>query len=240
LSKVFIFFLLSDNIHTKGREHMNTLEDVIADNEKLLYGVISKYYRYAPKEDLYQVGVMGIINAYKNYDFKRKTKFSTYAHFYIVGEVKKYIRENMGLKVSRDIANLGAKIERVKELLAQKYNRTPNIEELSSYLEIDQKVVIEALQMKEYIRSLDEVINEDGKEMTLSDIIWVEEGYDKLDFINLKDGIRTLNNSEKAVIRNRYFEDRTQQETARILGLSQVQVSREEQRALDKLRNFNK
>jgi RNA polymerase sigma factor (sigma-70 family) len=146
----------------------------------------------------------------------------------------------MGLKVSRDIANLGAKIERVKELLAQKYNRTPNIEELSSYLEIDQRIVVEALQTKDYIRSLDEVINEDGKEMTLSDIIWREEEYDKLDFINLKDGIRTLNSSEKAVIRNRYFEDKTQQETARILGISQVQVSREEQRALDKLRNYNK
>lgn len=223
---------------------MNTLEkdvlaDVILENEKLLYSIVNKYGRYAPRDDLYQVGVIGIINAYKNYDSKRKTKFSTYAHFYITGEIKRYIRENMNLKVSRDIANLGSKIERVRELLSQKYNRFPSISELSSYLSIEEGKIIEALEMKEYIRSLDEVINDDGKEMTLSDIIYKDECYETLDFISLKDGIKTLSESERAVIRNRYFEDRTQQETANILGISQVQVSREEQRALDKLREFN-
>lgn len=152
---------------------MNKLEDVILENENLIYSIINRYSKYASKEDLYQVSVIGILNAYKNFNSNKNTKFSTYAHFYIMGEVKSYIRENMGLKVSRDIANLGAKIERVKDLLVQKYNRTPNIKELALYLEIDEKRIVEALEMKEYIRSLDEVINDDGKEMTLSDIIWI-------------------------------------------------------------------
>lgn len=223
---------------------MNTLEkeklvDVLLENESLIYSIINKYSSYLSKEDLYQVGVIGLINAYGNFDSSKNTKFSTYAYFYIKGEVKKYIRENMGIKVSRDIVNLGSKIERVKDLLTQKYNRVPNIDELSMYLEIEKEKIIDALEMKNHIRSLDEVINDDGKDVTLNDLIWIEEGYDKLDFINLKDGICMLSPSEKAVIKNRYFKDQTQTETANVLGITQVQVSREEQKALKKLRNFN-
>lgn len=216
------------------------IHDAVLNNENLIHSIVNRFRNYISKEDLYQVGAMGIINAYNNFDSSKGVKFSTYAYFYILGEIKKYVREDKGIKISRDIANLGSKIERVKEILTQKYNRVPNVKELSMYLEIEEKKIVEALETKNYIRSLDEVINDDGKDLTLSDVIYVEERYDKLDFINLNDGIKALGEKEKSIIRNRYFEDRTQSETANILGISQVQVSRVEQKALSELKNYYK
>jgi RNA polymerase sporulation-specific sigma factor len=217
---------------------MNTVADVIKENEGLIYSLINELNVPYLKEDLYQVGAIGLINAYKNFDPSKGTKFSTYAYLYILGEMKKYIREDRNIKISREISYLGSKIERARELLTQKYNRIPNTLEIAQYLNVPEEYIIEALNSRNSIRSIDEVINSDGKELTLKDTISVVEPCDKLDLIALKDGIKSLSDKERNIIIGRYFEDKTQSELAGILGISQVQVYREEQKAIDKLRDW--
>ena len=106
---------------------------------------------YNNSEDLFQVGVIGLINAYKKFDNKYNTKFSTYAYPYILGEMKKYVRENKGIKISRDLIYLSNRLDKLIYLLCQKYKRMPTSKELSDILEVDEWKVIEALNIKNKI-----------------------------------------------------------------------------------------
>ena len=114
------------------------LNDVILKHKNLIYA-LTKKYDYSIRDDLFQVGVVGMINAYKNYDANCNTKFSTWAYPYILGEIKKFVRENRSIKTGRDIIYLCSRIEKANEVLSQKLKRTPTLNELSSFLEIDKK-----------------------------------------------------------------------------------------------------
>ncbi len=216
----------------------NELLDIILNHEKLIYAIINKMKGKYDQEDLYQVGVIGLIKAYRNYNASYGVKFSTYAFSYILGEIKKYIRENKGIKISRDLFRLSSKIERAQDLLSQKLMRIPTVKELSIYLEIDEDRITEALNIHNYIQSLDIPINDDGKELTLYDSIQQEEDINLLDKIYLDEEVAKLPIEEQAIVHLRYKEDQTQMETATFLGLTQVQVSRREQKVLTKLRGI--
>ena len=209
---------------------------LIMQNKNLIYSLANRFCNHCCKEDLYQVGVIGLINAYHNFDSQRGCKFSTYAFPYILGEIKKYVREDMGLKISRDIIYLCSRIEKARELITHNLNRNPTISELSSHLEIEEDKIVEALQVNLFIKSLDEPINDEGKTLTISDSIFKEERVDKLDLISLRDELSRLSSDERLLLEFRYLQDKTQQETANIMGITQVQVSRGEQKALGKLR----
>lgn len=101
-------------------------EDILLENEGLIYSIINKYTYYFDKDDLYQVGVIGLINAYKNYKDDKQTKFSSYAYFYILGEVKKYIYESNVFKVSKELTKINIAIERAKAVLTQKIIKRAN------------------------------------------------------------------------------------------------------------------
>lgn len=212
------------------------LKDIIIDNQNLIYKICSYFSKYENKEDLFQVGCIGLIKAYKNYNENMGAKFTTYAYPYILGEIKKYVREDKGLKISRDISKLNLKIEKATILLSQRLMREPSISEISLYLEIDEYLIVEALKSNNNIESIDKSINDDGKEMTLQDIIKVES-LDIDSLIMLKEELNNLNSEEKTIINSRYNEDLTQSETAKNLGLTQVQVSRKEQKILMKLKD---
>lgn len=214
----------------------NDLVNLIVKNENLIYSLANRFSSYSSKEDLYQIGIIGLINAYRNFNPNRGCKFSTYAFPYILGEMKKYVREDIGIKISRDIIYLCSRIERARELLMQNLKRYPTITELSSYLEVEETKIIEALQINFYLKSLDEPINNEDKELTLKDCLSQEDTTDKLDLISLKEELKNLSTEEKMLLKFRYLEDKTQQEIADIMGMSQVQVSRGEQRVLSKLR----
>ena len=207
------------------------LNDLLLQNQNLIYSLIKKY-DYNIREDLFQVGVVGMINAYNNYDPNRNTKFSTWAYPYILGEIKKYVRENRSLKVGRDIIYLCGRIERAKELLSQRLKREPSTLEISSFLEIDECKVIEALEFNYSVKSIDEPINYEGKELTLKDIISNEENYDINDFIWLRDELCKISHHEKEMVKKRYYEGKTQQETANDMNISQVEVSRMEKKLI--------
>ena len=196
----------------------------ILNYEGLIYSIISKYPKRYDRDDLYQVGMLGLIDAYKHYDKSYDTKFSTFAYYYIVGEVNKYIRESSSLKVSKNLIELNKKIIKTKEVMTQKLGREPSNLEISLYLEVDEELVDEALIATDEISSLDEVYN-------VGD-------YDKVsaDILDLRNEIDKLPDNEKKIILARYYNDMTQSEISNLLGISQVQVSRNESKILKKLK----
>ncbi len=191
---------------------------------------------YNNSEDLFQVGVIGLINAYKKFDNKYNTKFSTYAYPYILGEMKKYVRENKGIKISRDLIYLSNRLDKLIYLLCQKYKRMPTSKELSDILEVDEWKVIEALNIKNKIKSLDEPVKTEGNPVYIKDII--PSNNDEFDKSEISEMFSLLNNEEKSLLYERFFNDRSQSETAKIIGYSQAKVSREEEKILKKLKNY--
>ena len=147
------------------------LSKLITDNENLIYRITHYFNNYLNKDDLFQVGCIGLIKAYQNYKEEFGTKFSTYAYPYILGEIIKYIREDKGIKVSRDISKLNLKIERANLILSQKLMRMPTFSELSEYLGIDEYYISEALCASNVLESLDAAITTDGKDLTLYDTV---------------------------------------------------------------------
>ena len=215
----------------------NELEQIIVDNQNLIYSITHYFEGYKNKEDLFQVGALGLVKAYKKFDPSLGVKFTTYAYTYILGEMRKYVREDKGIKISRDITKLNLKIEKASILLAQKLMREPSIQEISDFLEIPSELVSESLQATNVIQSIDEPVNISGKEITLHDTISDNSKTDINTLIALKQELEHLTPFERELIENRYLKDLTQTETADILGISQVQVSRKETKVLTKLRD---
>jgi RNA polymerase sporulation-specific sigma factor len=150
--------------------------------------------------------------------------------------MKKFMRENRNIKVGRDIIYLCSRIEKAKDILRQKLRKEPTLSELSAFLEIDEYKIAEALQMNNHVKSIDEPINDEGKELTIKDVVSNRENYDKLDLMCLRDELSKLSSKDKEILEKRYFEDLTQCETAAMMGISQVDVSRTERKLILSLR----
>ena len=214
---------------------MNNITDLILENEGMIYKIINKYKNYFELEDLYQVAVMGLIKAYKNYNFNFNTKFTSYAYPYILGEVIKYINEFREIKVNKNIKILYSQILKAKEVLSQKLMKEPTTYELSIFLEIDESLIDEVLTANMMVDSLDKIIGEDDKNLEL---------YDKFGFCDKKVEnyeltyeLEKLSPIEKQIIRSRYFEDMSQKEVGDMLGMYQVEVSRREKKILKKIKS---
>ena len=214
-----------------------SLEEIIEENKNLIYSISHYFENYPNKEDLFQVGVMGLITAYKKYDASFNNKFTTYAYTYILGEMKKFVREDKGIKISREITKLNLQIEKATILLAQKLMRQPTIQEIANYLEIDEYFIAEAMKSVNAVQSLDEPLNDNGKQITLYDTISEKRNSELDDLIALRNELAKLPDLERNLIVQRYLNDMTQTETAKVLGMTQVQVSRKEQKVLMKLKD---
>lgn len=209
-------------------------EEDILKYSNLIYKMTHYFNYYDNKDDLYQAGIIGLLEASKKYDKSFNTKFSTFAFKYIYGEMSKLVREDKNIKISRTNIKLKQDIEKVKEIMRQKLYREPTDYEISEFLNIDIKEIEEALKITNTI-SLDEVISNEEKEITYYDLIG-----DNIDLdtrMILKESLESLDNIERKIILDRYFNNYSQSEVAQELGLSQVKVSREEQKIKKKLRN---
>lgn len=216
----------------------NDITAIIEQNERLVYSIAHYFTNYDNKEDLFQVGCIGLMNAYKNYKEDVGAKFTTYAYPYILGEMKKCVREDKGIKISRELNKLYLKIEKANILLTQKYMREPTIREIALFLEIPEELVVQASGITNSILSIDEPLrSSDSKEVTLHDTI-ADHSVEINSIIDLKDRLKTLPHRERLLIKLRYFDDLTQNECAKLLGINQVQVSRVEKKALEKLREY--
>lgn len=208
------------------------LETIIKLHEKLIYKIASKFYE-APKEDLYQAGVIGIIKAYNNYVDNGTTKFTTYAYDYIFGEMYELNSGLRTIKLNKKILSLYKKIEQANATLSQNLNRMPTTTELATFLEIPEETIYQVYESTQSIMSID-VETERPVYETISN------PKDNIDTnsIDLQESLNTLNPDERKIINYRYFKDYTQSETAKVLGMSQVKVSRYEKKSLNKMYNY--
>lgn len=217
-------------------------EEIVIDNARLVLSMTKRFYQRTDNiEDLFQVGMIGLMKAIENFNTSYELRFSTYAVPLIIGEMKRYLRDNSQIKISRTIRDLAYKILQVKDQYIQNFRREPTIKELSMELEEDPSAIIEAMQSTNSISSLQEEIkNDDGNALTMMDQI-VDHKKNREDIhvsIDLKDAIKYLSDKEKKVIDDRYFHGRSQMEIAEDLFISQAQVSRIEKQALQNLHKY--
>lgn len=200
--------------------------EVILENEKLIYSMAKGFYG-AEREDLVQAGFLGLMKAYKKYDESVGTKFSTYAYGFIYGEMYEAATGNRPIRVRKSELSLYKGVIKAKELLEDKLNREVSYEEVCASLKVDYGLFLAILN------SMSATVSMDDQELNLRSR---ESDIDNL--IMLKDSLESLNPLERSVMANRYIKDRSQDETAKILGLSQVKVSRIEKSSRDKMKNF--
>lgn len=207
-------------------------EKVVKDNEKMIWKIASHFYG-VDKDDLFQAGIVGLLKALKNYKNNGVTKFSSYAHDYIFGEMY-MLASNKNIKVSKDILKLYKKIENTRYILAQKLNKIPSNLELAEFLGLSLDDVNMAVNSATIVMSLDS--KEDDEKSIYECVSAKEEDLDTR--ILLNDSFAVLNESEKDIIKSRYFEDLTQSEVAKKLNMTQVMVSRYEKKGINKMREY--
>lgn len=186
-------------------------------------------------EDIFQIGCIGLVKAIKNFDASYNVKFSTYAVPMIAGEIKRFLRDDGMIKVSRNIKSLARKLHFDKEELTKRLDREPTIEELSQYSGVDKEEILFAVESASSLQYLyDTIHQDDGAPVLLIDKLSEkgEEDTELVDKIALKEALRTLDDKGRQIIMLRYFKDKTQVQVAKLLGISQVQVSRIEKKVL--------
>ena len=209
------------------------LEELIKSSTGLIWMVAKKFYG-VDKNDLYQAGVLGVIKAYQNYVDDGKSKFSTYAYNYIFGEMYA-LANNKEIKLNKDINRLLKMIEMGRTRLSQEIMRMPSNKELAAYLEMEEEKLEQILSYANSFVSMDEVCDD---ERSMHEVLALEERVSVDEKLELKNSMDSLDSIEKDIIKSRYYEDLTQSETARKLGITQVMVSRYEKRSLTKMRDY--
>lgn len=215
-------------------------EQLITGNLKLILSVIRRFAaRGENPDDLFQVGCIGLIKAIDNFDVTLDVRFSTYAVPMIIGEIRRYLRDNNSVRVSRSLKDIAYKAMQAKEALTAKYNKEPTIEQIAKELNLKKEDVVLALEAIIEPVSLYEPVYSDG-----GDTIYVlDQVGDKnddenwIDEILFKQSMKNLPERERAIINLRFFEGKTQTEVANEIGISQAQVSRLEKGALKRIKN---
>lgn len=214
-------------------------EKLVLSCEKLVLSIVNKYASNYNKEDLYQVGMKKLGEIVHNFDSSLGVKFSTYAYSHILGAILDYIRKDKNLHISRDVITLTRKINIASDHFYKNFGHKPNTEELSKILGEDESKIIRVLNVDQNTESLDKTYDED-ENITLADKIYIKEEIDKEDLISLKYALKELNEDDRYLIYQRYFEDKTQTEIAKEMNISQVKVYRMERKILDELNDMMK
>ena len=202
---------------------------------KLIYSLTHYFEFYNNKEYLYQAGCVGLIQAYQNFDESYGVKFSTYAYSYILGEMKKLVRLDKGIKVSKSLYQLNSKIDKVRSVLSQKLMRDPTMDEIANFLDVDVSLVNEAVLVSNSLLCLDKPIEMDESSVLLADVIASNE----MDFntrLALKEELSNLSFEEKELVLKRFIESKTQSEVASSIGVSQGKISRMENKIKEKIK----
>ena len=252
--KVEIIGVNTANIKVLSNEEMISLfkemhngdvyvkDELINGNLKLVLSILKKYQnRCDNMDDLFQIGCIGLIKAIDNFDLSHEVKFSTYAVPMIIGEIKRYLRDNNSLRVSRSVKDLALKIIRKKEEMLTIKGREPTMSELAKELEITEYELANALDSMKDVMSMFEPIYNDG-----SDTIYLcdqlEDKHNKLydleTKISLKDALKKIKEKEKYILLERFIYGKTQVELASELGISQAQISRLEKSGIENIKKM--
>lgn len=215
-------------------------EILVEENTGLIWSVVKRFQgRGYDKEDLFQIGSIGLLKCIDNFDLERKVKFSTYAVPLIMGEIKRFLRDDGLVKVSRSLKEASYKIKREKEHYEKLYNREPTLKEIEATLDMDESDILMAMESGQDVCSLHQVIYQnEGDEIHLEDKLEQQSDLieQTVDNIYIQELLQKLNEQERKLIELRYFQNQTQAVIAGIMGISQVQVSRMEKKILEKLR----
>ncbi len=235
-----------DRIHNLIKEAQNgnkeAFEYIINENIGLIWSIVKKFQgRNIDNDDLFQLGSMGLVKAVKNFNFNFNVKFSTYAVPMILGEIKRFIRDDGIIKVSRGLKETAFKAMKAREILIMNGNKEPTIDEIAEYINIDKETIILSMNASQEVDSIDRNLSNDkGKEINVIDTIVSEDDKSEkiVNNILLKQTLKKLGDKEKMIITMRYIEELTQSQVAKKIGVSQVQVSRLEKKILLKMRKY--
>ena len=218
--------------------------EFINGNMRLVLSVIRRFFSKGENaDDLFQVGCVGLIKAIDNFEIEQNVQFSTYAVPMIIGEVKRYLRDNSSIRVSRSIKELAYKIIIEKDKFVSEKNREPSIEELSNILNVSKEDIIMSIDAIQTPVSLQEPVSGNNVDnINLEDQISDKKNLDSYwaDTITIVEAMKKLNQKEKMIINKRFFEGRTQIEVADEIGISQAQVSRLEKNAISHIKRLYK
>jgi len=218
----------------------NAMTQLIQNNKGLIWTIVKKFQnRGYELEDLYQVAVIGFIKCIKRFDAKFDVRLSTYAVPYVLGEVKKHIRDTGPIRISRSLKELAIRALDIKTQYYKKNGEEIRIEELAKCMQTSKEEITLALEAFQPIYSLDEQTgdeNDEGLSLLNKMSSRTDEATDLINKVWLQDAIKNLKEQEKQVILLRYYKGKTQSEIAKILGITQVQVSRIEHKTLENMR----
>ena len=216
------------------------LEVIIKNNEGLIWSTVKKFVcKGYDKDDLYQLAAIGFIKSIKRFDFNFNVRLSTYAVEYMIGEIKKFIRDDGIIKISRSIRELSHKVNELEKDILNRTGSNVKLNKLARLLDVSEEDIVEAKKIINNVRSLnDEIQNEDGSKYSFMEKNLLEDTEEEkiVDKIMLLDSVNALNVRDKNIIDLRYFKEKTQSQVAKMLGISQVQVSRIERKILSKLK----
>ncbi len=215
-------------------------EQLVEENVGLVWCVVKRFCgRGTEAEDLFQIGSIGLLKAIDKFDLSYDVKFSTYAVPMISGEIKRFLRDDGMIKVSRSLKELSYRSIRAREKLTDRLGREPTLEEMSAELGVDKEEIVQAMEAGGEVESLYRPIHQkEGSEIRLLDRLEEKDQREEkiLDRMVLRQMLETLDSRERQLIYLRYFADKTQADVGKIMGISQVQVSRMEKRIIENLR----
>lgn len=213
-------------------------QEIIHTNDRLIWSIVQRYTgRGVELDDLFQLGCIGFLKAIQGFDPDYGTCFSTYAVPKIAGEIRRFLRDDGAVKVSRSIKERAAAIKKTRERLTGDFGREPTVSELSEAMGLSPEEIASAETATSAAESIQRQTGEEG--FSLEDVLCTDGMEEKLlEKLALREALRHLGEKERLVIQLRYYHSLTQQRVAELIGVSQVQVSRIEKKALERLRTF--
>ncbi len=218
-------------------------ETFINGNLRLVLSVLQRFSgRCENMDDLFQVGCVGLIKSIDNFDLSLNVQFSTYAVPMIIGEIRRYLRDNNPIRVSRSIRDLAYKALQAKEKLTKEEGKEPTIDQIAKEIGVDREEIVFSFEAIQDPLSLQEPVHNDGTELYIMDQVSDSKNTDEkwADAITIEQAMKKLNEREKMIITKRFFDGRTQMEVANEIGISQAQVSRLEKDAIFRIKKLYK
>ena len=217
---------------------LNSKEILVNENIPLVWSIVHRYKNtYYDKEDLFQIGCLGLLKAIDKFDTSFNVAFSTYAVPLILGEIKKFFRDDGAIKVSRSLKELNIQVNKLKDDYFNKYGKEMRLEDISKELMVSVNDIVMCLDAIFYPTSINEVIYEkDSSTLKMEDRLSYDDNSKFINLITLKDSLNLLDKKERLLIELRFYQDLNQEEVAKRFNVSQVQISRMEKKIIEKLR----
>lgn len=214
-------------------------DQLLQENSGLIWSVVRRFNGRGEQEDLYQIGAIGLLKCIEKFDFSYDVKFSTYAVPMIMGEIKRFLRDDGTVKVSRSLKELSYRAKKLQEKALKEENKELTLQEMANMLEVEKEELLLALESGREVESLYAAQGGNGGDTPLQlidKLADTTENEKMMERLSLMEALEHLDAKERQIITMRYFQDRTQSDVAKRIGISQVQVSRIEKRVLSQMR----